>query len=477
MMRKKRKSTRLLQNSVSLLGVGVLFACGYGPVKPKEDKKALLAQTPSSAPADPAKTAVVTNDAVARGPQTFTLKADYKIRPVDVIIIRDSGTRTAPVSGRIDDAITTLGSTLWNLSTVVGGLRVAVFDHVYPPSAPNATTPGISSTAPIVDRTNDKGVMDAGWLSAADFQASLKSRVQAAGGRGGSALPGTLLAKLLAESEKPNGGEIHGLFRPDTFWAILYISNTKNPADPFVAEEVIELLKKKNPNAFAVSALVPDRGGCTIEETDPIQKTLKDGENARDLELDLQSQTGGLFGSICAKSFVKFMQDFASAGTGTTYFELKLPAAMKPESIKISVSGVDIKDYRYKPKSDILEVTTLVKSGSEVIVTAEPADAEAETIVSKSQVDDVHSREAGQLPPDELDFIKNTLPVLQRNCGNCHGAGRPLSLNAGYMAIKNYKTEIARRIDLVGTDAQKMPPSPAVMPAADIATIKAWATK
>ena len=85
--------------------------------------------------------------------------------------------------------------------------------------------------------------------------------------------------------------------------------------------------------------MAPNATGCAFAGVDPPRETNPKHDPQRNLEIKLQELTGGIFGSICAKTYALFMDDFANLGTGTAYFPVTLPAAVKAETIQIVGSG------------------------------------------------------------------------------------------------------------------------------------------
>lgn len=417
----------------------------------------------NAAAADAGKTETVS------GPLEFT--ADYKLRPVDVIIIRDSPSRDVPVTQRLSDAVPTLASKLWNLASTVGSVHVGVVDTV---SFEQDGKLKAVTTTPLVDQDHkDLPALFGETLPAAEFAAALKKRVDMAGSRPGASMPATILAALIAEAKKPEGSTLPGLFRPDAYWSILYVGQTANPLDPLDDRDVVESLKDRI-GSVSISALVPDKAGCVIADTTPEQRTVPEGTFQRNLEIKLQEGTGGVVGSICSSEFVTFMDQFVNGATGTAYFPVTLPKAVQASTIKITAAGVDVKEFRYQTGSTVLEVSTKIKPGTKFTVTATPEGEKAEVVVGTDPGDDVPKPGADKLPPDQEAFLKDIQPVLQRNCGGCHG-GRPFSTNGGFASAKAYKSDIARRIALPEADAQRMPPKPAMLPAADLEVLANWA--
>ncbi len=441
------------------LGIFATPLTGCGSLKPSH--KAHDGGSKASATAAAA-------DASAASAMTFKFTAAYQQRPIDVFVIRDGNTRADPMDRHLQAAAPVLGARLWNL----GDVHVGVFDHYYVDNDPNDANVPPPTATPIATGDTQNLVLKAEELGAAQFSDALELRLDTAGSRGGTPLPASVLLAALTESQRDGGGNVAGLFRPEAFWAVLYVGATENPADPFDADDVMTAMKD-HVNGFSVSTLAPDRAGCTFVGLDPPKETNPKHAPQRNLEIKLQELTGGLFGSICEKTFALFMDDFASLGTGTAYFPVTLPAAVKPETIHVYGTGnVEVKEFRYVPGSTMLEVSTKIEPGEAFQISAVPLTPVAAPVVGADPGDNVPQAGEDQLPPEQLAFLKNFQPALQSNCGGCHG-NRPFSIN--YSSANSYRTEIARRVQLPVSDRQRMPQNGVVMSDADLAAIMTWA--
>lgn len=441
---------RLLPLSCAILAGA---SCGRFDPRPGSDKDESSDNADATENAGPA----------AEGTR-FSFTATYQPRPIDVIIIRDGQSHQDPIGRRLDAAAPVLSARLWNL----GNVHVGVFDHNFRDDNPNDDQVPPANGAPIIGQLlTDQPFLAADQNSAEAFGDALEERLAIAGTRGGTPMPAS---SLLSVADAVQAGSLSGLFRPDAFWAVLYVGATDNPPDPFDAQDVLGRLGS-HPNGFAVSALTPEKTGCQFQGLQDVRETNPNDDPQRNLEIKLQEATKGVFGSVCLKTYALFMDDFTQFGTGTAYFPVTLPVAVKPETIRIFGPGqVEVKEFRYVPNTTNLEVSTKIEPGEAFEVLAVPLVPFADAYVGTDPGDDVPGASEDELPPEQRAFLQTVQPVLARNCGGCH-AGRPFSVN--YASATMYKDEIARRVQLPNDDAQKMPQGSTLSPA-DLQVILDW---
>ena len=425
----------------------------------------------SSAPA-----AVV---APVSGPKVYELVADYKRKPVTVLIIRDLATRSAPYSSRLASSIPILTSKLWNLASITGSVQVAMFDHAYVDlnATDNVTAP--INASPIVTTIEPKISLNAEEMDNNLFHTKFVERFAVTTDRPATSTgavrsdpqTGTVLANILEEAKKENGGLLGGLLAPDRFVAVLYLSVLPT-ADAFEMADIMALAADRVGN-FSVSALVADKGGCTVAGTsNPVVETNRNKLPMRNLEIKLQEATGGIFGSICDLAYVNTFEAFVNKGTGSEYFPVKLGGKVDSITSIIGEGGTPITEYRFKKGSDTVEISTKIASGQRFTVTAVVEALPGETIVGSPVTDKVPLPGASTLSPAEASFIATVQPALNRNCASCHG-GRPYNTGGGYINALTFKTDIGRRIGLTVGSAGRMPPTGEI-PDADKALIVNW---
>ena len=116
-----------------------------------------------------------------------------------------------------------------------------MFDHFYSTDAdPNDEPCPPPSGRPHRHRRPARiSLLKAEELGAAEFGDALELRLDLAGSRGGTPLPASVLLAAQTESKRRRRRQRAGLFRPKAFWAVLYISDSENPADPFDAQDVL----------------------------------------------------------------------------------------------------------------------------------------------------------------------------------------------------------------------------------------------
>ena len=302
--------------------------------------------------------------AVAPGSSVnLTVTASYSPRPVDVIIIRGGRSHDYFVSQRLDQAAPVLSARLFNLGLTVGNVHLGIFDQVYGPNDVDQSKKPLTTTLPINGPHDPARILLSEGLAAKDFDLSLRERLSLAGSRGGRDAPASVLKALVDESQKPGGGNVAGLLRPDAFWAVLLIAGDLNPLDPLDTADIIAATKSHKAG-MAISTLAVDRGGCTFADSKPPQPANPNNDPQRNLEIKLQELTGGVFGSACASTYSLFMDDFAQKATGSQYFAIPLANALVPSSVKITGPGnVPVLDYRYVPGTTTLEVSTQITPG------------------------------------------------------------------------------------------------------------------
>jgi len=475
----QRRGSAAAMWSLSMVTFLSVHSCGVDKIlgsKEKSDESA-------AAPAEAAP--LVTATPV--GPKTFELVADYKRKPVTILIIRDGATRNTggrPYNTRLLTSLPILTSKIWNLASITGSVQVAMFDHAYVDLNKTDTVTAPETAAPIVNATDawaEKPALAAEEMTSNDFHSAFITRFSMAIGRpstsngqiSSTAQSGTVLASILQEAKKEGGGLLGGLLSPDRFVAVLLIA-VDPAADAYETTDVLGLASDRE-GSFAVSALAPDKGGCTVVGVTPVLETNPTKAPKRDLEIKLQEATGGAFGSICDASYTTTFENFVNKGTGSEYFPVKL--ANKVDSI-ISITGeggTPITEYRFRKGSETVEISTKVSPGQKLTITANVEALPGEMIVGTGPVDNVPIPGASTLSPAESDFLTRVQPKLTQYCDSCH-AGRPYSTRGGFINALTYKSEINRRINLPEGTAGRMPGLTGNIPDADKAIILTWAT-
>lgn len=209
---KRNAASRLAMMSLSLASVLVIGACGMDKTLGPKEKDSGGAAAPAAVAPGAAATPV--------GPKVFDLVADYKRKPVSVLIIRDGATRNTggrPYNQRLLASLPILTAKLWNLASITGSVQVALFDHAYVDLNKTDTVIAPETAAPIVNTTDTwstKPALAAEEMTANDFHSAVSTRFSMAIGRpstsngqvSSSAQSGTVLASILQEAKKEGGG-------------------------------------------------------------------------------------------------------------------------------------------------------------------------------------------------------------------------------------------------------------------------------
>ena len=358
-------------------GVALTSLVGCGAVNSLKHKKGGGDSASATKAPSPGGDAAQTS-----GPSlSLKLTASYKVRPVDVLVVRDGSSHGQPMDSRIQSALPVLSARLWNLATTVSTLHVAVLDHYFGPDNQDPTKPQIKTAKPIIDPNRSAQVLWAESTSAVDFSAAMLARVDIAGTRGGNARPASVLKAAYDESRTPNGGDMGSLMRPDAFWSILYIGTELNPDDPLDQTDIASALKDHTAG-YQISALAIDKAGCSFAGTNKPQQANDKNLPQRNLEVKLQEMTNGIFGSVCAETYSLFMDDFVQNGTGSQYFPVDLPSAVQASSIKIFMAdGSPVKDFSYVAGTRQIQVSTLIPNGQTYTIQAN-VDATSAPVIS-----------------------------------------------------------------------------------------------
>jgi hypothetical protein len=452
--------------------------------------------------------------------QKLDFVADYTTTGVDVLVIGDGSYNAGEIQRRISTAIPALSNHLWNLASSVGSVHVAVLDrdmgygNDFDGNGGNGGGDD-PSAAPIVGEKSPKNaVLAAESMPATDFADALNERLSAMGRRGGNSAPRAVLAAALAESKKPSGGRLSGLFREDAFLAVVMLNGTIADPDPNARPDSVVKQLNARSSGWAASALGIDDPDCMVVGTQPPQPISgfnngggfnngdgfnDDGQNGGDQNgnggatpppspkfvdqaLYLAKRTGGAVGSYCKDAtYVGFIDDVVTKGTGTEYFRITLDKPIKAINGIVS-GGVEVKQYRFLPGSKTLEVSRRIKSGDAFTVDVVSYESEADIpedpvpVVGVDDTDKVPTAVEKTLSPEETQFLSDVAPAIQRACGNCH-FGRPFDSNGGFAAATQYKDDIARRMQLPTDNTQYMPQNNGNISPADKKAILDWAKK
>ncbi len=452
-------------------------ACGRGG---SSHDKGDSSPVPPASTVDPAAAAAnptepKSADVAAEAVQSFAFTAEYKPRAVDVVVIVDGNARSnGYFAPRLTAALPLLSARLWNLASTVGSVHVAVLDHFFFDNNLKDDIVPPNPAAPLVDPSSKDKVLKVEAMDSAAFDAAFEARFALTGNRGGTPAPASVLAAVATEAAKAKDSEVDGLLRKDAFLAVLMVGGSLNPSDALDASDVLAAYSGKAGN-MAISTLAPDKAGCTIADSDPPVETNPTKAPQRNLEIKLQEATGGIFGSVCEKTYTLFMDDFVTKATGTEFFPITLPAGIDSVVQIATDSGVEIKDYRFVKGAPVIEVSTRIAPGAKFSVKAVLVGSAPKTVASASEGDDVPQAGEGELSPAETAFLKDVQPKLNASCGGCH-AGRPFDPAGGFLGSQTYKAEIARRLELPATDPQFMPKG-GTLSVDDKAALLGWATK
>lgn len=377
-----------------------------------------------------------------------SLTADYRLPPVDLLIIRENtgAWNRQPFAGRWAAAVPILAARLQYAQL---DLRVKIVEAGLPNWA------AVPAPTPV-----DEVLAGDSPTFAADLAAAMQLRSS-----GDRQAPLTVIHSLVSGTSKDLiGVGTEGFLREGAKLAILMAGASDEVQEQLLPIDVAAALDTRmGRGRWIASALVPDKLGCVIDATTG-QRTNLESYVRRNLQLRLQEMSQGMWSSICEDSYSLFFDALATEGTGTTHFDIRLPALppgdeIVSDSVEVTAERGVVRNWRLHPDDMRLEVPTLVRPGMQLTIAFDVRTLHP-TIVGPAdnapdETPDVVSRE---ISPEEQEFVDEINPVLASSCGGCHGAnsGRVFVVGNFANALAN-RGMILNRIERVAGDPLRMP--------------------
>lgn len=413
----------LLTSSLLLLTTACAFT-GRGRQKKNDDKPA-----PTEIPAEQPQADAEKQDLPPGVLAQF--KADYKLEPVDVLVLLEDKPAFGASQTRLQYAADSLAARL-TFTALDFRLTIAGVG-----SSGSAT----QTAARVLDG-------DTAFLSPAtkDLRTKVNGRLVKAPPTSTETLSAEIFYSEAAEYVRSDA--FQQTLRQGAWLSVLVIQGSSN-ADVSALQAALDAARGKN---YSVSALGLFEGdlekfpGCTSE--DPQNKDLE----------ALVDASHGVRASLCQQSYASYLSDYLIDASQTRSFSTEIAKGLDVAKMRVEAGGSFLSNWTYDKDSGILTLPRVIALGTEIVVKEISDGTAPKAVVGDDQQPKPDPTPA--LSPVEKKFNDEINPLLTKNCGGCHGAGSGYTQYVGnFTLVKQRKADLLDRLQRPAGAAGRMPPA------------------